>query len=50
VSATLDGRPVDPATIPIVADGAVHHVEIVLGGPGSLEAPRAAGMAGQSAS
>ena len=49
-SATLDGRPVDPANIPILADGATHRVEIVLGGPGTVEVQRAAGMAGQSAS
>ena len=48
-SATLDGKPVEPGTIPILDDGATHHVEIVLAGPGTLDAPRAAGMAGQSA-
>ena len=48
-SATLDGKPVEPGRIPILDDGATHHVEIVLAGPGTLDAPRAAGMAGQSA-
>ena len=32
-SATLDGVPVDPRAVPLVHDGAVHEVCIVLGGP-----------------
>jgi cyclic beta-1,2-glucan synthetase len=30
-SAELDGEPIDAATIPLVDDGAVHHVRIRLG-------------------
>ena len=30
-TATLDGRPVDTAAIPLVDDGGVHHVRVVMG-------------------
>ena len=45
-SATLDGKPADPAAIPIVDDGKTHHVEIALARPGMEDATRAA--AGQA--
>jgi cyclic beta-1,2-glucan glucanotransferase len=36
-SATLDGKPVDPSSIPIVDDGKTHRVEIALSRPGMEE-------------
>jgi cellobiose phosphorylase len=35
-SATLDGRPVDPAKIPLIADGTLHEVHVRLGPPGQV--------------
>lgn len=32
-SVTLDGRTVDPKRVPIIDDGATHHVHVVLGDP-----------------
>jgi len=31
--ATLDGRAVDPAAVPLVDDGILHQVHIVMGSP-----------------
>jgi cyclic beta-1,2-glucan synthetase len=45
-SATLDGKPADPAAIPIVDDGKTHRVEIALAKPGMEDATRVA--AGQA--
>jgi cyclic beta-1,2-glucan synthetase len=39
VSATLDGRPVDPRAVPLAEDGAVHEVVLVLGGLGARSTP-----------
>ena len=33
MSAELDGAPADPAAIPLVDDGGVHRVRVVLGAP-----------------
>jgi cyclic beta-1,2-glucan synthetase len=43
-SATLDGVPVDPRAVPLVEDGAVHEVRLVLGERGA-DAPRVPGEA-----
>jgi cyclic beta-1,2-glucan synthetase len=39
-SATLDGAPVDPRAVPLLEDGAVHEVRLVLGGQGAGAPPQ----------
>jgi cyclic beta-1,2-glucan synthetase len=49
-SAELDGAPIDPIAIPIVDDGAVHQVEIVLGDPADRDVGSRAGSSTRSSS
>jgi cyclic beta-1,2-glucan synthetase len=38
-SVTFDGSPVDAAAIPLMDDGGVHHVRVVLGAAGAARMP-----------
>jgi cyclic beta-1,2-glucan synthetase len=46
--AELDGNPVDPGAIPLVDDGATHHVRVVVGGRAQGKRTSGRGAAGRA--